>query len=65
MAVQLNKIICDKEDCKYREGCMVVNSVENGATFSPTLKLKLEGLEWKVKCYSYVRRYKNGRRIFG
>ena len=55
MAVKMNNIYCPHaEDCKYKEGCIVVNNVEDGARFSPSLKLKLESLTWKVKCFSYV-----------
>lgn len=69
MAVQMNEIRCDRYDCKFRDGCIVCNSVEKGARFSPVLKLKLESLVWKLKCFSYVNKKgeENGRereRIF-
>lgn len=54
MSVQMNKIKCTVEDCKFENGCLVVNTVENGARFSPILKLRLEDLTWKLKCFSYT-----------
>lgn len=55
MAVDMTKIRCPMKDrCKYSDGCIVVNSVDSGAKFSPVLRLKLESLVWKVKCFSYV-----------
>ena len=59
MAVQMTKIKCPmKEQCKFRDGCMVNKFPSEGATFSPVLKLRLENLEWKVKCFSFVKENK-------
>jgi hypothetical protein len=58
MAVQMNRIECPKQDeCKFASGCMVVKAVKDGATFSPVLRLRLENLEWRVKCFSFVSKY--------
>lgn len=61
MAVEMNKIICQTDDCKFQSGCIVVNSVDNGARFSPILKLKLESLVWKLRCFSYVKDKKDAK----
>jgi len=55
MAVDMTKVKCPmRKGCKYSDGCIVVNSVDDGARFSPVLRLKLESLVWKVKCFSFV-----------
>lgn len=61
MAVEMNKIVCPSDDCKFRSGCIVVKSVDDGARFSPILKLKLESIIWKLRCFSYVKEKENGR----
>jgi hypothetical protein len=64
MAVEMSKVYCVTEDCKFRTGCIVCNSVDNGARFCPVLKLKLESLVWKLRCFSYVRGRRDEKRIF-
>ncbi len=55
MAVRMNDLVCPMKDrCKFRNGCILVKSAEEGARFSPTLKLRLEGLRWYVKCFSFT-----------
>lgn len=54
MSAQMSEIKCPYDDCKFRNGCIVCKSVDSGARFSPVLRLKLESLCWKVKCFSYV-----------
>lgn len=59
MAIQMSKIRCPmKEQCKFKEGCLTVKHPNEGATFSPVLKLRLENLEWKIKCFSFVKENK-------
>lgn len=59
MGVQMTKLRCPiQKECKYEDGCIIVKSPKEGATFSPVLKLRLESLEWKVKCYSFVKESK-------
>jgi len=61
MAVQMNEIKCyHSEECRFGSGCIVVNSVDSGAKFSPILKLKLESLNWKLKCFSFIQQNKGG-----
>lgn len=68
MPVQMNEIKClNSDNCKFGDGCIVCNSVNGGARFSPILKLKLESLNWKLKCFSFIQHRKgegNGK-IFG
>lgn len=56
MAVKLVELDrCSLADrCKFKNGCIVLNSPDKGARFSPTLKLRLEGLRWIVKCFSFT-----------
>ncbi len=64
MAVQMNKIKCSHEKCKFYNGCMICTPALKGGTFSPILKLRLENLFWRLKCFSYTEKGEENDRIF-